>query len=126
MPTPEVIETRRTFGLFANIITFAMVLAAAAVLLGLFLGGGRAVIRMLQGKPAATEAEFLSLHLAPQKNPTPAFSQNRGCRRALSLSTALSEPDAVQQKERAFSTALLPVKIKKERRRSSVGRAADS
>lgn len=74
MPTPEVIETRRTFGLFANIIVFSMVLGAAAILLGIFLGGGRAIVRILQGKPAATEAEFLSLHLESQ-NPTPAFLQ---------------------------------------------------
>lgn len=73
MPTPDVIETRKTFGLFANIIVFSMVLGAAAILLGIFLGGGRALIRILQGKPAATEAEFLSLHLDPQ-NPAPAFS----------------------------------------------------
>ncbi len=72
MPTPDVIETRRTFGLFANIIVFSMVLGGAAILLGIFLGGGRALVRILQGKPAATEAEFLSLHLAPQ-NPPPAF-----------------------------------------------------
>ena len=72
MPTPEVIETRKTFGLFADIIVFSMVLGGAAIVLGIFLGGGRALVRILQGKPAATEAEFLSLHLEPQ-NPTPAF-----------------------------------------------------
>lgn len=72
MPTPDVIETRKTFGLFANIIVFSMVLGGAAIVLGIFLGGGRALVRILQGKPAATEIEFLSLHLEPQ-NPTPAF-----------------------------------------------------
>lgn len=77
MPTPDVVETRKTFGLFANIIVFSMVLAGAAVLLGIFLGGGRAILRMLQGKPPATEAEFLSLHLDPQ-NPTPLFSAEPG------------------------------------------------
>lgn len=70
MPTPDVIETRKTFGLFANIIVFSMVMGGAAIVLGIFLGGGRALIRILQGKPAATEPEFLSLHLDPQ-NPTP-------------------------------------------------------
>ena len=70
MPTPDVIETRKTFGLFANIIVFSMVLGGAAIVLGIFLGGGRALVRILQGKPAATEAEFLSLHLDPQ-NPAP-------------------------------------------------------
>jgi len=38
------------------------------------LGGGRALIRVMQGKPAASEPEFLSLHLAPQ-NPTPHWEQ---------------------------------------------------
>ena len=73
MPTPDVIETRKTFGLFANVIMFALFLGGAALLLAIFLGGGRAIVRILQGKPAATEAEFLSLHLDPQ-NPTPTFS----------------------------------------------------
>ena len=74
MPTPEAVETRKTFGTLANIIVFSGVLCLAAVLLGLFLGGGRALIRVMRGKPAATEAEFLSLHLDPQ-NPTPMFSK---------------------------------------------------
>ncbi len=77
MPTPDVIETRKTFGLFADIIVFSLVLGAAAILLGIFLGGGRALLRIIQGKPAATEAEFLSLHLEPQ-NPTPTFPDTAG------------------------------------------------
>lgn len=73
MPTPEIVETRQTFGLLANIILFSGLLGAAAIFLGLFLGGGRALLRIIQGKPAATETEFLSLHLEPQ-NPTPVWS----------------------------------------------------
>ena len=74
MATPEVIETRQTFGTLANtIILFSGLLCAAALLLGVFLGGGRALIRVLRGKPPATEMEFLSLHLDPQ-NPTPIFA----------------------------------------------------
>ena len=73
MPTPDVIETRKTFGLLANVILFSGVLGLAAFLLALFLGGGRALVRILRGKPAATEAEFLSLHLDPQ-NAAPQFS----------------------------------------------------
>ena len=76
MPTPEVIETRQTFGTLANIIVFSGMLCAAALFLGIFLGGGRALIRIVQGKPAATEAEFLSLHLEPQ-NPTPHYTPGR-------------------------------------------------
>lgn len=59
-------EVQKTFSLLENIAILSGVLMGAAVLLGLFLGGGRAAIRVLQGKPAAAEPEFLSLHLAPQ------------------------------------------------------------
>lgn len=63
-------EVQKTFTLLTNIAILSGVLMGAAVLLGLFLGGGRALIRVMQGKPAATEPEFLSLHLANQ-NPMP-------------------------------------------------------
>src|SRR5215472_375019 len=59
-------EVQKTFSLLTSIAILAGVLMGAAVLLGLFLGGGRALIRVMQGKPAAAEPEFLSLHLAPQ------------------------------------------------------------
>jgi hypothetical protein len=63
-------EVQKTFSLLSNIAILSGVLMGAAVLLGLFLGGGRALIRVLQGKSAAAEPEFLSLHLANQ-NPVP-------------------------------------------------------
>ncbi|MGI4830513.1 MAG: DUF6599 family protein [Janthinobacterium lividum] len=72
MVTPEVVETRKTFGTLANTIILSGVLFIAAVCIAIFLGGGRALIRVLQGKPAATETEFLSLHLDPQ-NAAPKF-----------------------------------------------------
>ncbi len=59
----------QTFTLLENITILSCVLGAAAVLLGLFLGFGRAWVRVLRGKPAAVEVEFLSLHLAPQNKP---------------------------------------------------------
>jgi hypothetical protein len=59
----------QTFTLLENITILSCVLGAAAVLLGLFLGFGRAWFRVLRGKPAAMEVEFLSLHLAPQNKP---------------------------------------------------------
>ena len=59
-------EMRKTYSLLSNIMLLFSVLGAGAVLLGLFLGGGRAIVRKLRGKDAATEAEFLSLHLAAQ------------------------------------------------------------
>jgi hypothetical protein len=42
-----------------------VVLMSAALLLGLFLGGGRALFRVVRGKPASSlvEEEFISLHL---------------------------------------------------------------
>jgi hypothetical protein len=60
------VEVQKTFSLLTSIAVLAGVLMGAAVLLGLFLGGGRALIRVMMGKPAATEPEFLSLHLAAQ------------------------------------------------------------
>jgi hypothetical protein len=70
MPPVFHAEVVKTFSLLTNIAVLSGVLMGAAVLLGLFLGGGRALIRVIQGKPAASEPEFLSLHLAAQ-NPVP-------------------------------------------------------
>lgn len=70
MPPVFHTEVQKTFSLLTNIAILSGVLMGAAVLLGLFLGGARALIRVLQGKPAASEPEFLSLHLANQ-NPVP-------------------------------------------------------
>jgi hypothetical protein len=72
MPPVFHAEVQKTFSLLENIVILFGILGASAVLLGLFLGGGRAAIRVMLGKPAATEQEFLSLHLAAQ-NPTPRF-----------------------------------------------------
>ena len=57
-------EVRKTASLLVSIAIFSGVLGLAAVLLGLFLGFGRAWIRVLMGKPAATEPEFLRLNLS--------------------------------------------------------------
>ena len=65
----------QTYSLLANIAILAGVLMLAAVLLGLFLGGGRAAYRVMRGKPAASEPEFLSLHLDPQ-NKAPQFGKS--------------------------------------------------
>ena len=77
MVTPEVVETRKTFGTLASRLILSGILFAAAIIVALFLGGGRALVRILQGKPAATEAEFLSLHLDPQ-NAAPQFLAREG------------------------------------------------
>ena len=65
-------EVQKTFSLLQSIAILSGVMMLAAVLLGLFLGGGRAAIRVMRGKSAASEPEFLSLHLDPQ-NKAPKF-----------------------------------------------------
>lgn len=56
-------EVRKTATLLQSIAIFTGVLILAAVVLGVFLGGARAAIRVLQGKPAAHEPEFLTIDL---------------------------------------------------------------
>ena len=56
-------EVKKTASLLQNIAVLCGVLILAAVLLGLFLGGARAGIRVLMGKPAASEPEFLTISL---------------------------------------------------------------
>jgi hypothetical protein len=69
IPPSEHVQVIQTYSLLVNIAILAGVLMLAAVLLGLFLGGGRALYRVARGKPAASEPEFLSLHLEPQSKP---------------------------------------------------------
>jgi hypothetical protein len=57
-------EVMKTYSLLTSIVVFCGAGALAAVILGLFFGGGRAAIRVLQGKPAATEPEFLRIDLS--------------------------------------------------------------
>jgi hypothetical protein len=64
MPLEFHAEVQKTYSLLTSIAVFCGVGALAAVILGLFLGGGRAAIRLLQGKPAATEPEFLRIDLS--------------------------------------------------------------
>jgi hypothetical protein len=59
-------EIHKTVSLLTSIAVLSGVLALAAVVLGLFLGFGRAAIRVMQGKPAATEPEFLRIDLSGQ------------------------------------------------------------
>ncbi len=56
-------EVRKTASLLVSIVVLSGILMAAALLLGLFLGGGRAAYRVMRGKSAATEPEFLGLGL---------------------------------------------------------------
>ena len=66
------VEVHKTYSLLTSIAVLSGVLMFAAVLLGAFLGGGRALVRVMRGKSAAVEPEFLSLHLDPQ-NAAPRF-----------------------------------------------------
>jgi hypothetical protein len=69
-------EVTKTYSLLTNILVFSGLLMLAALLLAVFLGGGRAAIRVMRGKSAAVEPEFLSLHLNPQ-NAKPTFGSER-------------------------------------------------
>ncbi|MGA8530298.1 MAG: DUF6599 family protein [Acidobacteriaceae bacterium] len=64
-PEGYVPETVKLYRLLFGITMLVVVLISSAVLLGLFLGGGRALYRFLRGKPASalSEEEFISLHL---------------------------------------------------------------
>ena len=63
MPLEFHTEVKKTASLLQNIAVLSGVLIVAAILLGLFLGGARAGIRVLRGKPAASEPEFLTINL---------------------------------------------------------------
>jgi len=64
-PQGYVSEVSKTAKLLIGIVTLTAILGGSALLLGIFLGGGRALYRRLRGKPASTlaDAEFISLHL---------------------------------------------------------------
>jgi hypothetical protein len=64
MPLEFHAEVKKTYSLLQSIAIFCGFSAVAMVVLGLFLGGGRAAIRVLQGKPAASEPEFLHIDLS--------------------------------------------------------------
>jgi hypothetical protein len=63
LPLDFTTEVRKTYSLLTSIAVLCGVGALAAIVLALFLGGGRALIRVMQGKPAATEPEFLRIDL---------------------------------------------------------------
>jgi hypothetical protein len=57
-------EVQKTYSLLTSIALFCGLGTLAALVLGLFFGAGRAAIRVLQGKPAASEPEFLRIDLS--------------------------------------------------------------
>ena len=65
IPQPTESEVAKTGKLLLGIATLVIIGASAAILLGFFLGGFRALYRIARGKPASSmyEAEFISLNL---------------------------------------------------------------
>jgi hypothetical protein len=69
MPLQFHAEVQKTYSLLTSIAMFCTLGALAAIVLGLFFGAGRAAIRVMQGKPAATEPEFLRIDLSGRSAP---------------------------------------------------------
>jgi hypothetical protein len=63
MPLEFHAEVKKTATLLQSIAIFTGLLILAALVLGTFLGGARAGIRVLRGKPAHSEPEFLTIDL---------------------------------------------------------------
>jgi hypothetical protein len=65
VPQPTESETAKTGRLLMGIIVLVLIGAGAAILLGFFLGGFRALYRIARGKPASSvfDEEFISLNL---------------------------------------------------------------
>ncbi|MGB6193460.1 MAG: DUF6599 family protein [Terracidiphilus sp.] len=65
IPLPVESEISKTSRLLTGIAELVIVGSSAAILLGLFLGGGRALYRIARGKPASSvyETEFIRLNL---------------------------------------------------------------
>jgi hypothetical protein len=78
MPPEFHTEVRKTYSLLTSIAIFSGFGALAAIVLGLSLGAGRAAVRVLQGKPAASEPEFLRIDLSGR--PTPLHIEGKGDR----------------------------------------------
>jgi hypothetical protein len=76
IPQPMESEVAKTGKLLLGIVTLVIIGASAAVLLGFFLGGGRALYRMARGKPISSvyDAEFISLDLREEWDATAAVN----------------------------------------------------
>jgi len=65
MPQPHESEVSKTSRFLMGVASLVIIGCSAAILLGLFLGGGRALYRVARGRPVSSvyEAEFIRLHL---------------------------------------------------------------
>ena len=66
IPQPTDSEVKKTAQLLLGIAAIVIVGGSAALLLGFFLGGGRALYRILRGKPASSvfDEEFIRYQFA--------------------------------------------------------------
>jgi hypothetical protein len=81
IPQPSTSEVSKTAQLLMGIAGIVIIGGSAALLLGFFLGGGRALYRVLRGKPASSvyDEEFIHIDLrsdwneplSPLKGPNP-------------------------------------------------------
>ena len=80
IPQPVESDVLKTSRLLISIATFVVVGSLAAILLGFFLGGGRALYRVARGKPASSvyDEEFIHLDLREEwkEKPVPAAGPN--------------------------------------------------
>ncbi len=62
---PKVSEIVKTAQMLTSIALLTVILGGASILLGLFLGGGRALYRVMRGKPASSlhDEEFIALNI---------------------------------------------------------------
>jgi hypothetical protein len=78
MPLEFHAEVQKTYSLLASIMIFCGFGVLAAVVLGISLGAGRAGWRVLHGKPAAAEPEFLRIDLSGRSSAIHSESGPRG------------------------------------------------
>ncbi len=71
IPQPVESEIAKTGKLLFGIVALIAIGAIAAILLGFFFGGGRALYRMARGKPASSVYDEEFIHLDLREDPSP-------------------------------------------------------